>query len=190
MNGLTVGFAICGSFCTFSKVFPCLEALKEKGADIYPIMSEIAYSTDTRFGKAEEHREKITAICGRGIIHTIVDAEPIGPKNLLDILIIAPCTGNTLGKMASGITDSSVTMAAKAQLRNGLPVLIAVSTNDALGTSAKNIAILMNKKNVFFVPMKQDDPVKKQNSMVADFNLLIPAMEQALIGKQIQPVMQ
>lgn len=190
MSTLKVGFAICGSFCTFSKVFPCIEALKEMGASVTPIMSEIAYSTDTRFGKASEHCEKIAALCGKEIIHTIVMAEPIGPQNMFDILIIAPCTGNTLGKMAHGITDSAVTMAAKSQLRNSLPVLIAVSTNDALGTSAKNIATLMNKKNVYFVPMKQDDPDKKPNSMVADFDLIIPAVREALVGKQIQPVIQ
>lgn len=189
MSSTKVGFALCGSFCTFSKVLPHISELKEKGAEIIPIMSEFAYKTDTRFGKAQDFRKKIEEICQNKILHTIEQVEPIGPQRLLDILIIAPCTGNTLGKMALGITDSVVTMAAKSHLRNLRPVLIAVSTNDALGNSAKNIALLNNYKNIYFVPMKQDDPVNKPKSMVADFTMLYDAMQLALQGKQIQPIL-
>lgn len=188
MNSIRVGFALCGSYCTFAKVIPIIEQLKLQGADITPIMSENAYCTDTRFGKAQEHIQRIETICEKKIISTIAEAEPIGPKKLLDILIIEPCTGNTLGKLASGITDTCVTMAAKAHLRNNRPVLIAVSTNDGLSTSAKNIGILHNQKNIFFVPYLQDDPLLKERSLVADFDRTIIAMHNALENRQIQPV--
>ena len=184
---IRLGFALCGSFCTFKKVIEEMEILSEK-YDIVPIMSEGAAMTDTRFGSAEEFRKKLTEICGREPITTIKAAEPIGPKALLDILLIEPCTGNTLGKLANGITDTAVTMAAKAHLRNGRPVVIAVSTNDALGTSAQNIGRLMNYKNIYFVPMRQDSPGGKPCSIVADFSKTDPAIENALFGKQIQPV--
>lgn len=184
---IRLGFALCGSFCTFKKVIEEMEILSEK-YDIIPIMSEGAALTDTRFGSAEEFRKKITEICGREPITTIKAAEPIGPKALLDILLIEPCTGNTLGKLANGITDTAVTMAAKAHLRNGRPVVIAVSTNDALGTSAQNIGRLMNYKNIYFVPMRQDSPEGKPCSIVADFSKTDPAIENAISGKQIQPV--
>lgn len=185
---LTAGFAICGSFCTFSKTIPEIAVLKENGFDIIPIMSEISYTTDTRFGKAEDFIKQIEDICGRPVIHSIAGAEPIGPKSLLDILIIAPCTGNTLGKLAGGITDSSVTMAAKAHLRNAKPIVIAVSTNDALGASSKNIGSLINTKNIFFVPFRQDNTDKKPTSMVADMKLIPETVKAALEGRQIQPV--
>ena len=188
MNNVRVGFALCGSYCTFSQVIPVIEKLISEGADITPIMSENAYKTDTRFGKASEHIERIENICKKKIISTIKEAEPIGPKKLLDILIIEPCTGNTLGKLANGITDTSVTMAAKAHLRNNRPVLIAVSTNDGLSTSAKNIGILHNCKNVFFVPYRQDDPISKESSLVADFSKTIIAMHNALENRQMQPL--
>lgn len=169
MSKANVGFALCGSFCTFKKVIPQIEALIFSGYNVIPVMSEVSYSTDTRFGKAEDFIKQIEDITGKKIIHTICGAEPIGPKMLLDALVIAPCTGNTLGKMANGITDTSVTLSAKAHLRNGRPVIIAVSTNDALGAAAKNIGLLMNSKNIYFVPMRQDDPLNKPNSIVADF---------------------
>ncbi len=156
--------------------------------DIIPIMSYNAYSTDTRFGKASEHIKRIEEICGNKIISTITDAEPIGPKKLLDILIIEPCTGNTIAKLASGITDTPVTLAAKAHLRNDRPLLIAVSTNDALSTAATNIGKLMNNKNIFFVPMKQDDCVKKPRSVVADFSKTYDAIISSMNNKQIQPI--
>lgn len=188
MDKLTVGFALCGSFCTFEKAITEINNLKNYGADIIPIMSFNAYSTDTRFGKAIYFREKIENICGNGIISTITDAEPIGPKKLLDILVVEPCTGNTLAKLASGITDTSVTLAAKAHLRNERPLVIAVSTNDALANAAKNIGSLLNYKNIYFVPMKQDDAVKKPRSVVADFSKTIETIENAIKGKQAQPV--
>ncbi len=188
MNRLRVGFCMCGSFCTFAKVIPIMQKLVDEGAEVFPVMSETAFSTDTRFGKAQEHIEKIEKICGKKIISTLVEAEPIGPKKMLDVLIIEPCTGNTLSKLANGITDSCVTMAAKAHLRNMRPVLIAVSTNDGLSTSAKNIGVLQNRKNVYFVPYTQDDPFLKESSLVADFEKTIVAMHLALEGRQMQPV--
>lgn len=186
---MTAGFAITGSFCTFSKAIPQMEKLKEAGFDVIPIMSYAAYETDTRFGKAEDFNKKIEEICGHEIIHTIPGAEPIGPKALLDVLVIAPATGNTISKMANGINDTPVTMAAKAHLRNGRPVVLAVSTNDALSAAAQSIGRLMNVKNIYFVPMRQDDTVKKPASVVADFEQLVPAVMSALKGKQIQPVL-
>ncbi len=189
MNGLTVGFALCGSFCTFHKVIPYMQALADSGAAAVPILSETAYGTDTRFGTAADFRSRIENICGRPILHTLTDVEPIGPRKLLDLLIVAPCTGNTLGKLAGGITDSCVTLAAKAHLRNGRPLLLAVSTNDALGASAQNIGRLLTAKHVFFVPMGQDDPVHKPNSVVADFSLLTEAADAALRGEQLQPLL-
>ncbi|MBE7012598.1 MAG: dipicolinate synthase subunit B [Ruminococcaceae bacterium] len=187
--GMKIGFALTGSFCTFSKVIPQLEALCATGAEVIPVMSEMAATTDTRFGKASEFRDRIENITGKKIISTVYEAEPIGPKNLLDMMVIAPCTGNTLGKLAGGITDSSVTMAAKASLRNENPLVIAVSTNDGLGASAKNIGALLNCKNVYFVPFSQDDPDKKHNSLVAHMDMIIPTVELASQGVQIQPVL-
>ena len=189
MNGLTVGFALCGSFCTFHKVIPCIQALADAGANVVPILSEAAYSTDTRFGTAADFRSRIETICKKPVLHTLTDVEPIGPRKLLDLLIVAPCTGNTLGKLAGGITDSCVTLAAKAHLRNARPLLLAVSTNDALGASAQNIGRLLTAKHVFFVPMGQDDPAQKPNSVVADFGRLTEAAEAALRGDQLQPLL-
>lgn len=189
MNKANVGFAMCGSFCTFKKVIPQIEALISLGFNVVPIMSGVSYTTDTRFGKAEDFIKQIEDITGKKIIHTICGAEPIGPKKLLDALIIAPCTGNTLGKMANGITDTSVTLAAKAHLRNARPVIIAVSTNDALGAAAKNIGLLMNSKNIYFVPMSQDDPENKPNSIVADFTKIPETLKFVLAeGKQNEPL--
>lgn len=185
----TVGFALTGSFCTFSKVLKELENVAATGAKIIPIMSEIAYSTDTRFGTAEEFRNRMETICKNPIIKTVKEAEPIGPKGYLDVLVIAPCTGNTLAKLASGIADTSVTMAAKAHLRNQKPVVIAPSTNDGLGNAAKNIGVLLNNKNLYFVPFGQDDHVKKPNSLVADMTKILPSIELALDGEQFQPIL-
>ena len=185
---MRLGFAVCGSFCTFKRVLEELEKLA-KEYDITPIMSSGAAFTDTRFGKAEDLRRRITEICGKEPITTIAGAEPIGPQALLDVLVIEPCTGNTLGKLANGITDTAVTMAAKAHLRNGRPVVLAVSTNDALGASARNIGTLMNAKNIYFVPMRQDAPQGKPASVVANFAKTGAAIKAALEGKQVQPVL-
>lgn len=185
---IRLGFAMCGSFCTFKLVLEELERLA-KDYDITPIMSQGAAFTDTRFGKAEDFRRRVAEICGREPITTIADAEPIGPRALLDVLVIEPCTGNTLGKLANGITDTPVTMAAKAHLRNGRPVVLAVSTNDALGASARNIGTLMNAKNIFFVSMRQDSPRGKPASLVADFSETAAAIKSALEGRQTQPLL-
>ncbi len=185
---IRLGFAMCGSFCTFKLVLKELERLA-KDYDITPIMSQGAAFTDTRFGKAEDFRRRVAEICGREPITTIADAEPIGPCALLDVLVIEPCTGNTLGKLANGITDTPVTMAAKAHLRNGRPLVLAVSTNDALGASARNIGTLMNAKNIFFVPMRQDSPRGKPASLVADFSETAAAIKSALEGRQTQPLL-
>lgn len=185
---ITIGFAICGSFCTFKIVFEEIKRLKNAGYDIIPIMSENSYNLDTRFGDAAHWREQFREITGRAIIHTIPQAEPIGPKKLLDVLVIAPCTGNTLAKLSSGVTDTCVTLAAKAHLRNGRPLLIAPSTNDALSNAGKNIGSLLNYKNIYFVPFGQDSFADKPTSMVADFSLLGEALDKALKGEQLQPV--
>ncbi len=186
MNKNTVGFALCGSFCTFKKVIPQMKKLVDEGYCVIPIMSPTAYATDTRFGKAVDFNNEIEEICNNKIIYTISGAEPIGPKEMLDALIIAPCTGNTLGKLANGISDTSVTLATKAHLRNQRPVIIAVSTNDALGTSARNIGTLMNSKHIYFVPMRQDDHINKPNSIVAEFDY-IPGTVREVIETKTQP---
>ncbi|MGN1316597.1 MAG: dipicolinate synthase subunit B [Acutalibacteraceae bacterium] len=185
---ITVGFAVCGSFCTFKTVFEEIKKLKKSDYEIVPIMSENSYSLDTRFGDAAHWREQFREITGNTIIHTIPQAEPIGPKKLLDALIIAPCTGNTLAKLSNGITDTCVTLAAKAHLRNQRPLLIAPSTNDALSNAGKNIGSLLNYKNVYFVPFGQDNCTGKPTSMVADFSLIPDALKSALKGEQIQPI--
>ncbi|MBO5896823.1 MAG: dipicolinate synthase subunit B [Clostridia bacterium] len=184
----TVGFAICGSFCTFKAVFEEIKGLKNAGYNIIPIMSENSYTLDTRFGDAVYWRSQLAEITENRVIHSIPGAEPIGPKKLLDALIIAPCTGNTLAKLALGVTDTAVTLAAKAHLRNGRPLIIAPSTNDGLSNSAKNIGALLNYKNIYFVPFGEDDSLKKPTSMVADFSRLKATLEMALEGKQIQPI--
>lgn len=188
MSQINLGFAMCGSFCTFKKTVVQIKKLADIGYNVIPIMSPTSYSTDTRFGSAESFIKEIEDITGNKIIHTLTDAEPIGPKQLLDILVIAPCTGNTLGKMANGITDTSVTLAAKAHLRNKRPIVIAVSTNDALGAAAKNIGLLMNCKHLYFVPMRQDDYINKPNSLVADFTKIPETVVDALDGIQTEPV--
>lgn len=185
---LKIGFAFTGSFCTFDKVINELEKLTEKYS-VTPIMSLAAASTDTRFGTSDSFNEKISRICGKSIITTVAAAEPVGPKKLFDIMVIAPCTGNTIAKLSNGITDTSVTMAAKAHLRNERPLIIAPSTNDGLGANAKNIGLLLNTKNIYFVPFGQDDPLNKHKSLVADFTKIIPTIECAAQGYQYQPLL-
>lgn len=189
LQGVKIGFALTGSFCTFAKVFPEIENLVKEGAEVYPIISESVDNYDTRFGKAADWKFKLENITGNPLIKSIVEAEPIGPKALLDVVAVVPCTGNTLAKIANAITDTPVTMAVKAHLRNARPVVIAVSTNDGLGANAKNLGVLLNTRNVFFVPFGQDDPVKKSCSLVAKFDMLVPAIRDALDGKQIQPLL-
>ena len=183
-----IGFAVTGSFCTFAKVFPQMQLLAEKGYRVIPIMSENAYATDTRFGRAQDWIRRAEEITGEAVIHTIAQAEPIGPKKLLDLLVIAPCTGNTLGKLACGIYDTAPTLAVKSHRRNDGPVLIAVSTNDALAFSAASIGTLMARRGMFFVPFEQDDFRGKPTSCVADFEKILPAVGAALDGRQLQPM--
>lgn len=189
MKNITLGYAFCGSFCTIKKSLAALKELARNDIKIKPIMSQIVYNTDTRFGKAEDLIKEVEEICGEKIIHDIASAEPIGPKNLLDIIVVSPCTGNTIAKTALGVTDTPVTMAVKAHLRNNKPVVLAIATNDALGASAKNIGLLHNTNNIYFVPYRQDDPFGKNNSLVCDFTLIPETVEKALAGEQIQPVL-
>ena len=181
-----IGYAMCGSFCTHSQSLCQLEKLAEKGYEIQPIMSEVVYTTDTRFGKAKDLIERVESICGRPIIHTIVAAEPLGPQHPLDALIISPCTGNTLAKLSCGITDTAVCMAAKAHLRTDRPLVLALASNDALSANLKNIAALLSRKSVYFVPMVQDDPSGKPHSMVADFFRVCETLSDALAGVQVR----
>lgn len=181
-----IGFAMCGSYCTHKYALDELSALVAKGHDVLPILSENVYSTDTRFGSAKDLQKTLLNITGREPISSIVEAEPLGPKIKLDALIICPCTGNTLAKMAQGITDTSVSMAAKAHLRSNRTLVIALASNDALSANLKNISTMLNRKNVFFVPMRQDDPDGKPHSLVASFSLLLPTLEDALRGRQYQ----
>lgn len=189
MKKLRIGFAMTGSFCNFEVVLETLKGLASKNIDLFPIMSENASAFDTRFGNAEDWRKKVIEITGHDIIDTIVDAEPVGPKLNFDIIVVAPCTGNTLAKLANAITDTAVTMACKAQLRNQKPIVLAIATNDGLGANGKNIGLLLNAKNVYFVPFGQDDYEGKPNSLVADFSMIESTVKKALEGKQIQPVL-
>lgn len=190
MKKITLGYAFCGSFCTIKQSVAALKDLLALDYKIIPIMSQIVYSTDTRFGKAQALIDEVEGLCGAKIIHDIPSAEPIGPKNLLDLIVVSPCTGNTIAKTALGVTDTPVTMAVKAHLRNEKSVVLAIATNDALGASAKNIGLLHNTKNVFFVPYRQDDPFSKQKSLICDFTLLPETVEKALKGEQLQPVIR
>lgn len=185
---MTVGFAVCGSFCTFSEVFPIMKLLAEKH-NVIPIFSGASWETDTRFGTAKSNIQLVTEICGKEPIHTIAQAEPIGPKKLLDALIVAPCTGNTLAKLSHGIADTSVTMAVKSHLRNSRPLIIAVSTNDGLGTASENIGRLMVRKHHYLVPFRQDDPHGKPRSLIADMSLIPETLHRAMLGQQYQPVL-
>lgn len=189
MKELRLGFAMSGSFCTYDKVIAELSRLRDIYSDITPIMSEGSAVTDTRFGEAREFVGRIEEICGKKVLTTIKEAEPIGPKRLLDALVVEPCTGNTIAKIANGITDTCVTMAVKAHLRNERPVIIAVSTNDGLAGNAANIGRLLNARNIYFVPFGQDDAIKKPRSLVADFGLTADAVEAALEGRQLQPLL-
>ena len=185
---MNIGFAMCGSFCTFHQVFPVMELLS-RDYQITPIFSHSASTINSRFGSAQEHIQAAVEICGVSPLHSISEVEPIGPKKLFDALIIAPCTGNTLAKLAHSIADTSVTMAAKSHLRNGRPILIAVSTNDGLAGAAENIGKLLARKHYYFVPFGQDDAGNKPTSLIADFNQIPQALELALEGKQIQPIL-
>ena len=189
MEKMRLGLALCGSYCTYEKLFAALPALAQE-YELVPIMSDTAAETDTRFGTAAQHIRRLMEVTGKHVITTVAEAEPLGPKLPLDALLIAPCTGNTLAKLANGVTDSSVTMAAKAHLRNGRPLVIAFSTNDGLSGSAENIGRLLNRKNIYFVPFGQDDPAKKPRSLQADFRLLAETVEAALRGEQLQPILR
>lgn len=186
---LRVGFAFCGSFCTMSRALDALEQTAARFGPVTPIVSETVASTDTRFGTAHDFMREMERICGRRVISTVAGAEPIGPKELLDVLVICPCTGNTLAKLAHGVTDTSVTMAAKAHLRNGRPLVLALATNDGLGASAPNLGAMLGRKNVYLVPFGQDDCVGKPTSLVADFSLVPDTVAAACRGEQAQPVL-
>jgi dipicolinate synthase subunit B len=188
LSGCNIGFAITGSFCTFDKILPQIKVLKDEGANVIPVYSFNARNLDTRFARAEDFADRVKEITGHEGLRTIQEAEPVGPKKLFDIMVIAPCTGNTAAKLCNGITDSPVLMAAKAHMRNNRPLVIAISTNDALGINFQNIGKLMIMKNIYFVPFGQDDCEKKPNSMVAHLDMLKDTIEVALSGKQIQPV--
>ena len=190
LSKLNIGVAFTGSFCTFDKIFIELENLIKEGCNVYTIFSYASQNIDCRFGKSVDFISRAEEITKNKPILTLEEAEPIGPKNMLDILIIAPCTGNTLAKLVNGITDTPSLMAAKGHLRNNKPLVISLSTNDALGLNFKNIGNMLNAKNVYFVPFGQDNCTGKPNSMVAHTNLIIPTLEQALEGKQIQPVIK
>lgn len=189
LKGVKIAFVMTGSFCTFDKAFKQARILKELGAELIPVMSFNAFSLNTRFGSAEENAAILEEICGRKVIATIEDAEPIGPKKMADIMIVAPCTGNTLAKLAMSITDTPATMAVKSHIRNSRPVILAVSTNDALAGSCKNLGALMNIKNYYFVPLTQDDYANKPTSLVSDYELLPLTTESALRGNQLQPIL-
>ncbi|HAE51642.1 MAG TPA: dipicolinate synthase subunit B [Ruminococcus sp.] len=188
LKGLKIGYAMTGSFCTFEKSFTQAEILRDMGAELIPIMSENAADTDTRFGTAQDNIKRIENICGKKIISSIKDAEPIGPHNLTDLMIVAPCTSNTAAKLANSITDTAVTMAVKSHLRSGKPVLLAIASNDSLMGSAVNIGKLFSRKNYYFVPMRQDDYIKKPSSLVAEFQMIPQAAEAAVNGIQLRPI--
>lgn len=189
ISGKNIGVALTGSYCTFNKVFPQIERLVKEHANVYTIFSDQSKNTDTRFGKSNDFIKQAKDITGKDPIITITEAEKLGPNNILDIIVVAPCTGNTIAKMANAITDSTVLMATKGLLRNNKPVILAISTNDALSNNLKNIGFLMNSKNIYFVPFGQDNYVGKPHSMVAHFDLILPTIEHALEGTQLQPIM-
>lgn len=189
LKGKKIGFALTGSHCTLEKVFPELEKLLEEGAEVYPLISSSVDQTNSRFGEATEWKTQLVKRTGQKIITSILAAEPLGPKMMLDAYIIAPCTGNTLAKLANGITDTAVLMGAKAQLRNQKPVILAISTNDGLGLNAKNIGTLLCTKYIYLVPFGQDSPFSKPNSLIAKIELLLPTLIAALEGRQLQPML-
>lgn len=188
-DSLKIGFALTGSFCTFSAVLPQIEKITAAGIEIVPIMSEKAYSTDTRFGTSAEFISKIEKMTGNKVLHRQTEVEPIGPKKMIDALVIAPCSGTTAAKIANAISDTTVSLAAKSTLRNNYPVILAISTNDGLAGSAKNIGLLLNTRGIYFVPYRQDDPDKKPRSVVADMNLILPTLSSAMAGRQFQPIL-
>lgn len=185
---MKIGYCFTGSFCTFARSFSVLQRLADDGHEIIPIMSENAYYTDTRFQGAEDFSTRVEILCGRRVIHTVTDAEPLGPREPLDLLIVAPCTGNTLAKIANGITDTAATMAIKAHLRSDRPLLLAIASNDALSRNLANIGLMLGHKSVYVVPMLQDDPIAKPHSLVAEFELIPKAAERALKGEQLRPI--
>lgn len=189
INGLKIGIGITGSFCTFEKVFELLKQLVKEGALVSTVFSPISQNIKCRFGNGEDFLKRAEQITGRTPITTIAGAEPIGPKHMFDIFIILPCTGNSLAKLANGIVDSPVLMASKSHLRNASPLLLSISTNDALSMNLKNIGLLMNMKHIFFVPFAQDNPEGKPNSLIADYSMLIPSIEAAMSHRQLQPVL-
>ncbi len=190
LKDITIGFGITGSFCTYSEILPEMEKMVKEGANVIPIISESVDKWDTRFGTAADLKLKIKALTDNKILKTIVEVEPFGPKSTLDIMLVAPCTGNTMAKIANGITDTAVVMAVKAQLRNSKPVVLSIATNDALGGNAKNLATVLNMQNIYIVPFCQDAPDRKNNSLVARQELIIATVKEALKGKQLQPVLQ
>ena len=185
---MNLGFVMCGSFCTFEKALKQMESLKDR-YNIIPIMSETAFSTDTRFGKAKDIQKRVEDITGNKILHTVVDTEPLGPKRMVDMLLVAPCTGNTAAKIALGITDTSATMAVKSCLRINIPVIITLATNDGLSAAAQNFGKLLTRKNIYFTPLRQDDYVNKPTSLVADFDKIEETLNAAKEGKQLQPIL-
>lgn len=189
MKKQTIGLAMCGSFCTFSRVLDAFSRLDGEKFSFLGLMSETVYATDTRFGSAADFRARLEALCAQPVLHTLSQVEPLGPKKLLDALVVAPCTGNTLAKLAAGVADSAVTLAAKAHLRNERPVIVAVSTNDGLSGNAASIGALLNRRNFYFVPFGQDSAVQKPRSLVADFSLLPETLDAALAGRQLQPML-
>lgn len=189
LNNINIGFGITGSFCNFSRVIPAISALQNEGANILPILSVNSQELDTRFYQSKQFINDIEDITKNKIVSNIVEAEPIGPKGLIDIMVIFPCTGNTLAKLANAITDGPVVMATKSHLRNQKPVLVGISTNDGLGASAKNIGLLLNTKHYFFIPFGQDDPIKKPNSLVCHSEFIVDSVEHALKHEQIQPIL-
>lgn len=189
LEGKRIGFVMTGSFCTFKKTIPQIKKILEEGGEVLPIMTDHSYEMDTKFGKAADFKKEIEDITGKKIIHTIQEAEPIGQKGLTDVMVVAPCSGNTLGKLAQAIVDNAALMAIKSHLRNENPLIIGISTNDGLGASAQNIGILLNRKHIYFIPFRQDNPITKPRSLVFDPEYIIPTIEIALDREQIQPVL-
>ncbi len=189
LQGKRIGFAMTGSHCTLARVFPHIERLVAEGADVVPIVSEAVATTETRFGTPEGWLNRLFQVTGKRPLRRIAEVEPIGPQKMLDVLVVAPCTGNTLAKLANAITDTPVVMACKAHLRNQRPVVLAISTNDGLSMSAKNLGVLLNTRNIYFVPFGQDNPDAKPNSLDSDLGLLVPTIEAALSGRQLQPIL-
>lgn len=189
LEGKKIGFALTGSFCTLANILTVMEQLIKEGAEVYPIISYSVDSYDTRFGKAEYWKQRISEVTDKPIIKTIVDAEPIGPKSYLDLVLVAPCTGNTLAKIANAITDTPVTMAVKAHIRNLKPVVLSIATNDGLGANAKNLGLILNSKGIYVVPFEQDDPDKKTNSVISRSDMIIPTILDAFQGKQAEPIL-